>query len=114
MYQYMAVQAVAGVHLCPGSRIGQWIFAIDRSDVSVLQVGTTVDLVGVITAMAILTEPWRTLLEQRCIDRSVRRMAVRAIVDDWTVFPKEGTAFFGVTGVAGLVDRALEQQVRSG
>ena len=114
MHQHMAVHAVTRVHLSPRSRIGQRSVSIDRGDVSVLQIGATVDLVGVIAAMAILTEPWRTLLEQRCVDRSVRRVAVRAIVDDRAVFPKEGTAFFSVTGVAGLVDRALEQQVRSG
>ena len=87
MYQYMAVHAVTRVHLSPRSRIGQRSVAIDRGDVSALQIGTTVDLVGMVTAVAILAEPWRTLLEQGGVDRSVRRVTVCAIVDDRTVFP---------------------------
>ena len=40
-------------------------------------------------------------------------MAVGAIIDNRTVFPEKRTALLGVAGVAGLVDRVLDEELRS-
>ena len=65
-----------------------------------------------VAAVTLLAEPRRARLQQRRVGRAVRRVAVGAIVGDGGVLPEEGAALFRVAGVAGLVDRALDEHPR--
>ncbi len=42
----------------------------------------------------------------------MRRMAVRAIINNRRVFPQEWTALLRVAGITGLIHRFLHQQLR--
>src|SRR4249919_1404750 len=62
--------------------------------------------------VALLAEQWGPLDEQRRVDGAMRRVAIGAILGDRRVLPQDRTALLGVTAVAGLVQRGLDQQFR--
>ena len=66
------------------------------------------------TVVALFTQERWARFQQRCDVRSVRRMAIGAVLGRWLMLPQEGAAFFSVAGVAGLVDRVLFQQFGTG
>ena len=110
----MATDAGAGVHLSTRVAIRQWQAPIDRGDIAVSQIRAAIDRATVVGAMAVLTEPRHALRQQGRIIRTVRGMAVAAIVGRRTVFPQERTPFFGMTHVASLVNGILDQQTGTG
>ena len=63
--------------------------------------------------MALLAKEWRSGLQQVVAGGAVGRMAIRAVICDGAVFPQERAALFGMAGVAGLIDRCFDQQLRS-
>ena len=111
MYQHVTVHAVAPIQLGSGSSRGQRSIAIHRGEIASLQIGTAVELGSVVAAVAVLAQPGCALFEQGRVHGSVRRMAIAAIVRHRAVLPQERAALFGVAAVAGLIDRALDQQV---
>lgn len=60
--------------------------------------------------MTLLAEQRRNFLKQRRINRSVRRVAKRAVFGHRRVFPQERAAFFRVAGVARLIHCRFRQQ----
>jgi len=63
------------------------------------------------TVVAFVTQEGRTRFEQRRDVGAVRSMAIGAIFCDGLMFPEEGTAFFGMAGEAGFIDRVFLQQL---
>lgn len=59
--------------------------------------------------MALLTEPWRALDEQRRLDRPVCLVAERATLDDRRMLPQKRAALVRMAAVAGVVDREVPQ-----
>src|SRR5450759_2839394 len=114
MDQHMAVQAGATAHLNARGGRSRLLGTIDGRHVAARQIGAAVDLIAMVTAVTLLTKPRRARLQQRCVGRAVRRVAVGAIVNDGSVLPEEGAASLRMAGVAGLVDRILDQQLRAG
>jgi len=112
MHDRMAAQTCTPGDLSTGGRIGQRVQTINSSYIAALQIGAAIELRTVITAMALLAQPRSTRLEQGSIGRAVRRMTVAAIIDHRAVFPEEGTAFFGMAGIAGFIQGILDQQLR--
>src|SRR5450759_2417240 len=63
--------------------------------------------------MTLLAHERGTGYQQRRNVRTVRRMAVPAVLGDGLMFEQEGAALLRVAGVAGLVHRVLLDQLRS-
>ena len=87
---------------------------IDGRHVTVGEIRTAVEGLAMVSAVTVLTQHRRPRFQERPDIRAVWRMAVGAVVDRRGVLPKEGPAFFGMAGIAGLVDRVLDQQRRPG
>jgi hypothetical protein len=114
MYQHMAVQAGTRSKLSPRVlRYRRIVKTADTQRIAAHQIGGTVDSAGVIAAMAFLAQVWRASFQQRRFGRTVRCMAVGAIVKHGAMLPQERAAFLGVAGVTGFVDRVLDQQFRT-
>ena len=109
MNQHVAVQACAGIGLCPRAPAAKRQDTIDGGHIAIRQVGTAVDPGTVVAGMALLAQEWHTYLEQRSISRAVRRVAIGTVVNHGTVLPKERSTLLGVTGVTGFVDVVLDQ-----
>src|SRR5450759_1881441 len=78
MNQHMAVEAGARVHLRARGGGSRLLYAVDGRHVAAGEVGAAVDLIAVVTAVALLAQPGRASLEERRVGRPVRRVAVRA------------------------------------
>src|SRR5450759_877106 len=114
MNQHMAVEAGARVHLRARGGGSRLLDAVSGRHVAAGEVGAAVDLIAVVTAVALLAQPGRASLEERRVDRSVRRVATGATVDDRGVLPEEGAALLRVARVTRLVHRLLDEQRRPG
>src|SRR5450755_2717478 len=112
--QHVAIQARPGVRLSSRTVVRQRLHTIDRRRVSIRQVRAAVDRRAVITGVAFLAQPGHPRFQQWRVSGTVGRMAVGAIVDNRAVFPQERPAFLGMTGVAGFVDRVLDEKLRPG
>src|SRR5665647_2807487 len=66
------------------------------------------------TVVAFVTQEGRTRFEQRRDVGTVRGMAIGAVFGHRLMFPEEGTAFFGMAGEAGFIDRVFLQQLGTG
>ena len=64
--------------------------------------------------MALLAQEGWPCLQHRRIGRSVGQVTDAAIVLNRCMLPQQGTALFGVAGVAGSIHSALDQQLRTG
>ena len=62
--------------------------------------------------VTLLAQQRRPLHEQRWMDGAVRRVTIRAVLRNRRVLPQERTALLRVAGVAGLIQRGLEQELR--
>src|SRR5450756_1504869 len=109
---HVAIQAGTTAHLNTWDGRSWLLSTIDRGHVAARQIGAAVDLIAMVTAVTLLAEPRRARLQQRRVGRAVRRVAVGAIVGDGGVLPEEGAALLRVAGVAGLVDRVLDEHLR--
>src|SRR5450759_1824823 len=114
MDQHMAVQAGTSARLNTRSGRSRLLETIGRRHVAARQIGAAVDLIAMVTAVTLLAQPRRARLQQRCVARAVRRVADGAIVSDGRVVPEERTPLLRMTGVAGLVDRILDEHGRAG
>ena len=105
MYLYVAVQAGFACHL--GSCIS--------SSTCRTQICAIADSCRRVPTryMARGTQIGRPVLQQCGVVGTMRGMTVGAVIAGWRVFPQEWTAFFGVTGIAGLVHRVFMQQLRA-
>ena len=109
----MAQEAAASIALRRGTLTTQWDSSVGSSHVSVWQVGAAVKIFPVVTGVAILTKHRSPDRKQWRGIRTMRRMTVGAIVDDWRMLPEERTALFRVARVARLIYRFFCQQLRS-
>src|SRR5712672_4362948 len=107
VYQGMATETVAAVHLRARRLIAEGQQTVDGGRIAFRQIRAAVHRTGVIGGVALLAQPWGASLEQRHIVRAVRRMTVGAVLGHRAVFPQERAAAVRVTGVAGLVHAVL-------
>ena len=110
----MALQTSASVGLISRALGSQWDGPVAGDKVSAGQVCATVKALGVVASVALLAEHGGTRLQEGCHIRTVRRMAVGAILSDRGMFPQKWAALFRVAGIAGLGDCVLHHQPRSG
>ena len=71
-------------------------------------------LAGVRTVMALIAQPWSAGFQQRRNVRAVGLVAIRAILGNTLMLPKERPALLGVTGKAGLVQSSFFQHLGTG
>jgi len=104
MHQNVAIDACASVKLRTRGLCTKRVSAIHGHDIPGWQIVTAIECAAMVTAVALLTQERYARFQQCWVGRSVRRMAIGAIVRDRTMLPQEWAAFLGVAGVAGLVD----------
>ena len=85
---------------------------IDSRHVTVREIRTAVEGLAMVAAVTVLTQHRRSRFQERPDIRAVWRVAVGAVIDNRGVFPEERAALFRMAGIAGLVDRVLDQQRR--
>ena len=107
----MTAQAATRISLCCRAQASRWDLAICRSDVSVWQTSTAVQILGVVAGVAALAQHRGTNLQERRDVRTVRYVAVGAVVRHGLMLPEEWTALLRVAGGAGLVDRLLDEEL---
>jgi len=93
VHQQMAVQARTTCRLRVGGLVAGCLGAIHRRQSTLGQSKGAAHRRAVVTAVALLAQVGCAGFEQGRIDRTVRGVAVAAIVSDRTVLPKEGTPF---------------------
>jgi hypothetical protein len=64
--------------------------------------------------MALIAQPWSAGFQQRRNVRAVGLVAIRAILGNTLMLPKERPALLGVTGKAGLVQSSFFQHLGTG
>ncbi len=103
----MAKQATPGIALSCRALASQRDGTVAGGHVSGRQVGTAVKILAVVTRVTVLAQHGGPRRQQRHLVRAVRRVAVRAVVDNRRMLPQKGTALFRMARVAGLVNRVL-------
>ena len=109
----MALQTSASVGLVSRALGSEWDGPVARYKGAAGQVCTAVKTLGVIAGVTLLAQHGRARLQQRRHTRSVRRVAVGAVLNDGGMLPQEWAALLGVAGVAGFSDGVLDHQPRS-
>src|SRR5665213_358895 len=109
----VAKQAAPCIALCCRTLTTQRYAAAGSRHVSVWQVGATIEVFAVVARVAVLAKHWCTNRQQRRRIRTVRRVAVGAVVSHRSVLTQERTALLCVARIAGLVHRLFHQQLRS-
>src|SRR5882757_3860876 len=94
--QCVTTQTAPPRHLRPRGARARRLGSVASSDAARRQIGPAVDLVRMVTAVTVLTQPRDARLEQRRSGRAVRGMTERAVVRDRAVFPQERPALLGV------------------
>ena len=109
----VAKNAAACVTLGCRTLASQRYAAAGSGYVPVRQIGAAVKILAVIARVAVLAQHRNAHRQHWRYVRSVRCVAIRTVVDNWRMLPKERTALLRVARVAGLVHRFLYQQLRS-
>src|ERR1017187_3598865 len=110
----VAGNAAASVSLCCRAQASERQLAIHSGYVAVWQICTAVQVFPVIAGVTALAEHRHPSLQKRRHIRTVRRVAIGAIVHNRRMLPKEGTALFCVARVTRLIDRFLHEELRAG
>ena len=108
----MALQTSASVGLISRALGSQWDGPVAGDERSSGQVGTAVEALGVVARMALLAQHGGARLQQRRHIRTVRRVAVGAILSHGRMLIQKGTALFRMAGVAGFRNGVLHHQPR--
>src|SRR5579862_2724065 len=104
----MALQTSASIGLVSRALGSQWNGPVAGYKGSAGQVCCAVKALGVVAGVALLAEHRCARLQQWRYIRSVRRVAIGAVLNDGGMLPQEWSALFRMAGVAGLRDGVLD------